>query len=174
VADVQLEQRVVVRRVGERIAARAAVLQLEVEVLSGEELQALVGRQLQLHQHHVVDQLFQLLHAARQRLHRHLSCRANFLGLDHQVRQGLGHTEQGLAFGDFMGLQSVLLVFSMIDPAFEHLTLARTAGAVAATVGQGESLAQSGGEYGFVFIDDELMAAGLNRYLIGHDLKSFK
>ena len=47
VPDVQLEQRVVVRRRREREAAPPAVLQQEVDVLAGEVLQALVRRQLE-------------------------------------------------------------------------------------------------------------------------------
>jgi len=46
VANVKLQQRVVVRRVGQRVAARLAVPQLKVDVLPGQKLQAFVGGEL--------------------------------------------------------------------------------------------------------------------------------
>ena len=47
------EQRVVVRRIGEREAAPAAVLEQDIDVLSGEKLQAFAGGQLQPDDHDV-------------------------------------------------------------------------------------------------------------------------
>ena len=64
VPDVQLEQRVVVRRGGEREAAAMPVLQQEVDVLPGEVLQPLVRRKLELHDRDVGRRLVDRLDAA--------------------------------------------------------------------------------------------------------------
>ena len=70
VAHVDLQELVVVRRVRHREAAPRAVLQEELDVLPGKELQALVRRQLEVHDHHVVGDALELVHAAGQDLDR--------------------------------------------------------------------------------------------------------
>jgi len=64
VADVQLDRTVVVRRVGDRVAAALAVAQEEFHVLSGQKLHTLGGRQLQLDDGDVRRGLFQRRDAA--------------------------------------------------------------------------------------------------------------
>ena len=149
VAHVQLDQLVVVRRIGHREAAPRAVLEQELDVLAGEELQALVGRQLQVQHHHVVGEPLQLLHAAGQRLH------LDVLRVAPMVRasitrspSGLRLAEERLALRLLLVGQRLLLVHAVVDLPFEELALAAAAGAVAAAIGQDDLLAQRGGEDG--------------------------
>ena len=58
VADVQFERAFLVRRGGDRVAAALAVAQQEFDILAGQELQALGGRQLQPDHDHVVGSAF--------------------------------------------------------------------------------------------------------------------
>jgi len=170
VADVQFQQRVVVRRVGERIAAAPAVFQLKIDVLSGEKLQALVGRQLDLHPHHVVGELVELFHPAWQGFHHDVLGGADLPRLDGHVGQWLGAAEQCAALDFFLVLQRRGLVHAIVERAGQHLALARAAGAVAAAVGQGEAFAQCGLEDGFIVLDGECVPAGLDGDLMRHDV----
>jgi hypothetical protein len=88
-----------VRRVGDGKAAAAAVLEQDVDVLAGEELQALAGRQLELEAHHVGRQRVMLLHAAGQLLHRDVAQAPTSRTFDHEVRQRPRAAEQGIAPG---------------------------------------------------------------------------
>ena len=94
VPDVQLEQRVVVRRRGERKAAAAAVLQQEVDVLAGEILQALVRRQLDLDDRDVRRRLVDRLDAARKLPDLDVAGAANLLHLEHEIGQRLRAAEE--------------------------------------------------------------------------------
>ena len=162
VADVQLQEFVVVRRVGEREAAPLAVLEQDVDVLPGEELQAFVGRQLQMQYHHVVGDFFHFLHAAGHGFDRDVARSAHFLALDHHVGERLGGAEQGHSGVFFVFGKSTLLVTTVIHPAFQDFALAAAAGAVAAAIGQGESFAQPGFQQGFVLLGLILVVAGFD------------
>jgi len=134
-ANMKFQQRVVVRRIGERKAARLGVLQLEIDVLAGKKLQPLAGRQLDLHQHHVVGALLQFFHPARQRLHHDVLGGADFPGFDGEVGQRFGAAEQCASMRLFLVLQRGGRMLAVIDLAGQHLALAGPAGPVAAAVG---------------------------------------
>ena len=94
VADVQFEQRVVVRRIRKREAAAATVFQQEVDVLPGEELQPLVRGQLELDDRHIGGRLVDRFDAARQLANADVACLAHLPHLDHEVGQRLRAAEQ--------------------------------------------------------------------------------
>src|SRR5688572_10358620 len=66
---VQLDELVIVRRIAHGEAAPRAVLEEELEVLAGEELEPLRGRQLQVNHHDVVGNALHALNAAGQYLY---------------------------------------------------------------------------------------------------------
>ena len=114
----------VVRRVRHREAAPLAVLQQEIDVLAGEELQPLVRRQLELHHHHVVGDLLELLHAARQQAHRDVLRRADGAALDHQVAERLCLAEKRLAVRALGLGEHARMVVTVVDAAGDDLSLA--------------------------------------------------
>ena len=168
VADVQLQEFVVVRRIGERKAAPLAVLEQDVDVLPGKELQALVGRQLQMQYHHVMGDFFHFLHAAGHGFDRDITRGPHFPALDHHVGERFGGAEQGHSGVFFTFGKRVFLVIAVIHPAFHDFALATAAGAVAAAVGQGEPFAQAGFQKSFVLVGLILVIAGFDGDLKWH------
>ena len=67
-ADVQLQKSVGLGRIGQRETALFAILEQDVDVLAGHELQAFIGRQAKVHLDDVRRQFLQLLDARGQRL----------------------------------------------------------------------------------------------------------
>ena len=166
VPDVQLQQVVLVGRVGQREAALAAILEQDVDVLAGQELQVFGGRQAQVHVDHIGRQLLHPLDAGGQGLDRDVVRRAQLLAFDDQVGTGVGAAVErqtgglvGVAQGGGM---------PVFDGAFEHLALAGAAGAVLAAVGHGQPLAQRGLKQGFIGFGLELAAARLDCHLVAH------
>ena len=94
VPDVQLEQRVVLRRVGERKAAPASVLEQEVDVLPGEVLQPLVRRKLERNDGDIGRGLVDLFDAAGQLPDLDVAGAANFAHFDHEIGQRLADAQQ--------------------------------------------------------------------------------
>jgi hypothetical protein len=80
------QQIVVVFRIGEREAARLALFLQDVDVLSGQELQTLVGGQFKVQRHHIFGQSHHLFHAARQSLDDDFLRGGDFVAFDRQVR----------------------------------------------------------------------------------------
>ena len=93
VADVQLEEGIVMRRVGQREAAPPAVLEQDVDILPGEELQAFGGGQAEVHFDDVRRQAFELLDPRRQGLDRDVGARGQLLAFERQVRLWPGTAE---------------------------------------------------------------------------------
>ena len=93
-ANVQLEQLIRVRRRCERKAPPLAVLQQDIDVLTGEILQSLVRRKLEPHDRDVGRRLFDRLNAARQAPNLDVAGAAHFPDFDRQVGQRLRATEQ--------------------------------------------------------------------------------
>ncbi len=167
-ADVQLQQGIVVRRIGQREAALPAVLEQDVDILSGEELQAFAGRQFQVDCHDVGRQPFDLLDARGQGLDRDVACRAKLPALQRQIGLCPGAAEECQAVGLFRVAERLRLCLPIVDAAGEHFPLARTAGAIAAAVGQGQALAQRGVEDRFVGLGGKLPAARPDGNLVAH------
>jgi hypothetical protein len=101
VADMQLQQRVVMRRVGQRETALLAVLEQNIDVLPGEELQALVGRQSQMHVDHIRCQTLHFLDARRQGFDRNIGRSADLLAFQLEIRLRLGAAKEREAFSLF-------------------------------------------------------------------------
>ncbi len=164
----QLQERVVVRRVRHREAAADAVRQHEVDVLAGEKLQPLVGGKLEVQDHHIGRGALHFVHAGGQPLDLDVLDRVDLAALDHDVGERAGLAEQrhaGVLFG--VG-QGVLLVLAVVHLALEQLALAGAAGAVAAAVGDDVTLAQRGIEHGFIVVDGERMVARFDRDPMRH------
>jgi nucleoside-diphosphate-sugar epimerase len=160
---VQLQELVVVRRVGHREAAPRPVLQQELDVLPREELQPLGGRQLQVQHHYVVGEALEALHPHRQRLHLDVLRRADGARLDDDVTERLRLAEERLALRFLLVRQRLLLVDAVVDGAGDDPALAAAAGAVAAAVRQDEVLAQRRRENRLAALDFELLPARLQR-----------
>jgi len=153
-------------RVGEGVGAACAVLEQDVDVLAGEELQALAGGQLQVEHRDIFRRGFDFFHPARHGLDRDVLRAAGFARFDDDVRLRLGAAEQRHPGELFGFLQRAFLVVAEIDRAFQNLALACAAGAVAAAVRQQEALAQGGVEYGFPFHDRDRMLARHDRQFV--------
>ena len=164
----QLQEGVVVRRIGQREAALLAVLEQDVDVLPGEELQALAGRQLEVDRHDVGCQALKLLDARGHGLDRNVGGRTDLLRFERQIGLRPGATEERQAGGLFLVAQRLRLGLAMVDAAGKDFPLARAAGAVPAAIGHGQALAQRGVENGFVGFGDKLPAARLDGNLMAH------
>ena len=89
-ANVKLQKGVIVRGVGQRKCAPPAVLEQDLDVLPGEELQPFAGRQLEFDDHDVGSRPRHFLHASRQRFDWQIPRRANVTHLDRQIAFRLG------------------------------------------------------------------------------------
>ena len=155
--------------IGQRKTARLFILEQDVDVLSGQELQAFVGRQLEREHHHIRRGPFHLLHAAWHGLDRDVIDRSHLTALKYQIRQRLGATEQRHARDLFRFAQCAFLIFAVIYLTRHHLALACPAYTVAAAVWQRVAVFQGGLEDGFVFLDGKAVATGLNNRIERHD-----
>ena len=169
VADVQLEQRVVVRRRREREAAPPAVLQQEVDVLAGEELQPLVGGQLELDDRDVGGGASR---STRSRHGRRLiwMSPARRTSCTSMTRSVCGFAQQKSArpLRLFVVGERRRLVRAVVDLAGEDPALAGAAGAVAAAVRQHEVGAHRGRQHGVAVVAGERVVAGLYGNLARH------
>lgn len=168
VANVQLQHGVVMRRIGQGKAAFFAVLEQNIDVLAGPELQPFAGRQAEVHFDDVRRQFFQLFDTRRQCLWRNVIDRAKLLAFDDQIRFGMGATVKRQPVSDFFRLEGVTLCFAVVDRAREHFSLAGTTGAILAAVGQGQALAQCGVKQCFIGFGGKLAATRLNGNLVAH------
>jgi hypothetical protein len=157
----QLQKAVVMRRVGDGKGAPLAVLEHELDVLAGKELQALVGRQLQAEDDDIIGDALDTLDAGRHDLDRNVPRRAHFAAFQHQVGERLGATEQRQAAGAVGDGQGLLLRRAVIHQAIEHLALAGAAGAVAAAVGQRQAGIERRLQQGIAAVGGKTVAAGL-------------
>jgi hypothetical protein len=160
VPHVQLDLVGRVRRAGHRVAAARAVLQDQLDELAGEELQPLVGGQLQAHHRHVRGDALDRRDPARHLADRHVAGRGDHPRLDDEVAGRLRAAQQREAALGLLGAQRVGLVRALLDAALHDLRLARPAGAVLAAVGQHHALAKTRLEHGLVGLHGELLAAG--------------
>src|SRR6202030_1930808 len=132
VADVQLEQRVIFRRVGERKAPPSSVLEQEIDVLPGEILQSLVRRKLERNDGDIGSCLVDLFDAARQLPDLNVAGSANFTDFEDEIGQRLADAQQREAFA-FIGLgQRGGQMSAVVDFPADDAALAGAAGAVAA------------------------------------------
>ncbi len=167
-AHMDFEQFVGMGGAGEREGATLVVLEQKLDVLAGEELQPLVGRQLEADDHHVIGHAFELLHAAGQDLDWNVAGGADFAHFERQVGEWLGAAEQRHAGGAILGGERMILCPAVIDLAFQNLALAGAAGAILAAVGQIEAGVERGFENGAIGCNAESVAAGLEGDLVGH------
>src|SRR5262249_56192265 len=88
VAQMQLEKRVVMGRVGHREAAARSVPEQDVDVLAREKLQPLVGGQLEPQYHDIRRDALHFLHAAWQHLDLDVLDAADLAAVDDEIRTG--------------------------------------------------------------------------------------
>ena len=161
--DVQLQARVVMWRIGQRKRAAAPVLEQDVDVLSGEEIEAFAGRQAEFDEHHVRRRQGQFVDASEQGAHGDVRRAACSRGLDNQVFLWSRATEQGETGGAFGLGQHLWRRPAVIDSAVQHLTPAAATSPVAATVGQQHPLAEGGVENALVRLRLERLLARFER-----------
>ncbi len=158
-ADMQFDERIVVGGVGDGEGPLAPVREYEVQILAGEELQALALRQLEPEAHDIVVELFLALHPTRQEPRLDLTGAAHLFHSQRQVSQGhrltgetgpLRTSRQGLDLGAGIG-----------DLAGHQGRGTGPALAVAATVGEPDALAQGGREEGLTRLGGKAPVAGL-------------
>jgi hypothetical protein len=168
VANVQLEQRVVVRWRRKGKAAAAAVLQQEIDVLPGQILEPLVRRQLDLDDRHIRRGLVDRFDAAGKLPDLDVAGAANFPDLEHEIGQRLRAAEESepLLLLDFG--QRRRLMRSVVDAPLEDLAFARAAGAVAATVREHQIRGHRRCENGVPVLARKRNAAGVYGNLVWH------
>jgi hypothetical protein len=165
-ADVQFEVVGAGRGVGDREAAALAVGEQEVDVLAGDELEFLGGRQLDLEDDHVIGtrtsfctrqgSFLTWMSPAR------LTWRTSTTRSERGGRSTAGPCRRALGGGGWIRKRPIHL-------AGQHLALAHPAGAVAAAVGKQQAGGQGGFENGFVSRGGEFESAGLEGDLERHD-----
>jgi hypothetical protein len=160
---VQLQEGVVVRRVGQRKAAALAILEQDVDVLAGQKPQPFAHRQLEIDDHDIVGRVLDFLHARRHAADRNILCRADLAAFDFEIAQWSRLAEQRTADRLFGIRQHVLLVIAIIHASGQDFSLAAAAGAVAAAVGNDQPFAQCGLEDGFVVVNRKAVVAGFDR-----------
>jgi hypothetical protein len=170
VADVQLYPGAVVRRIGHAVAAPRAVAQDEFNVLPRVVAEGVVGRQLQLEHHHVMRHLFQRDHTRGHLLDGKGAFVGHLARLDQHVGLRHGAARQDEARSLFLRAQRLDLVRAMDDRAFQLPALARPTGAVLATIGQADALADGRRQDGLVRVGGECAPAGLHGDLERHSL----
>jgi hypothetical protein len=169
-ADVQLQQAVVVRRIGERERPSLAVLEQDVDVLAGEKLQTLAARQSQFNDHHVRSRAQEPVYARRQGTDRYVGERADFPALDAEVGSRRGAAEEGEAGKPVGFAQNGSRRVAVRHLAAENPTATAAADAIAAAVGKVQPLPECGSEDAFVRGDGEGMPARLYNHLVIHCL----
>ena len=97
VPDMQFQQVVVMRCIGERETAGLAVFHQDIDVLAGTEKQPLGGRDLELEDGNIMD-AHNRLHPARQGLDLDGLGRRDFGHFDSHVALRFGTAQQGVAF----------------------------------------------------------------------------
>ena len=170
VADVQLDELVVVRRVGNGERAGVVAPDQHIDVLPGEKLQAFRGGHLQVDANDVVGEVLEFLDAGGQRLDLDVAGRVDLAHLDGQVAVRACLAEQRLAGGGIVIAEGRRIAVFVADAAVDDTAHAGAAGPVAAAVGQYNPLAQRGIEDGFTGIHREGVAAGLYCDLIRHSI----
>ena len=136
VAQVQIDDVVLVRRVGHREGAALAVGQQELDVLARQKLQALVARQLESEHHDIVRQSTQFLHPAGHGPDRDVLLAGDLMHFEHEIAERLGATSQHHA-GCAVGVgQRRRIRRALMNLTGNDLAFAGAAGAIPAAVGQ--------------------------------------
>ena len=165
-ADVQFQQFIAARRVGQREAATRTVAQQNIDVLSSEILKTLVFGQLERNDHDIRRRPFQADRPARQNADRNVGGLLQHARLDNHVGEGFGLADQygtGRAFGRAHG---PVFVLAVVNAARQQLRLAGAAAATAAAVRQRHAGAQSGVQNGFGILNRENSTGGFNADLV--------
>ena len=128
--DVQLRAVALARRIGHGEIAALAVVEDEIEVLAGLELDADAGGKPQMHQHHVVGEPLQAEHPRFDGLARERIGLADRARRDDEIGARPRVAEQHLALGAFRRAQRIAGEGAHL--ARDHLALAGSAHALAA------------------------------------------
>src|SRR5687768_1840119 len=136
VADMQLQQFVIMRRISQRVTSALAVLHENIDILPGEELQAFVGGKLQGNNHHVGRDPFQLLNTARQRFDFDILYCPDLAALNDKFRQWHGAAKQShpRLLLDFR--KRTFVMAAEIDLSLYDFALASATRAVSAPIGK--------------------------------------
>ncbi len=167
-ADMQLQQIALIRRISQRKAAFSTILEQNINVLPGEKLKVFAGWQTQMHIHDIRRDLFQLFDPCRQGLDRNLAGRNDLLALDFQISLGRCTAIKRQARGLFIVAQGMRRGLAVLNLTTQHLALTGTTGTILAAVRHGQPLAQGSIQQSFVSLDRELAATGLDCYLVAH------
>ena len=141
--DMQLQRRrarhLGLRRIGYRVAAPRAVAQHDFDILAGAVSKIVIGRQLQLQQHHVVRHFVHGADTGRHLPDRQRAFQRHLARLQHHVAVRYAAAGQHHALRFFQRAQRLALVRSVHHHPFELLAFASAAGAVLASVGQAQA-----------------------------------
>ena len=170
-AYVQLDQVVFAGRRGHRIAAPAAILQDELDVLPGVVAEGIRRGQLQLDDHDVAGRLLQAHDARRHLADLDVAGHADFMRFYRQVGTGPGLAEEGIALLQVFGREDLRGARAGVVRPGNDPALAGGTRAVAATVRQDDARRQGAVQYGLPLFDGELVLAGLNCDLETHDAR---
>ncbi len=154
------------RRVGHREAAPLAVLHEDVDVLAGEELQALAGGQLEVEHRHVFRRFLHLLHAGGKGADGEVLRARELAHLEDNVGHGPRAAGERLARRLLVRMQRALLVIAVRELSGAQHALAGAACAVAASIRQADSLAQCAFQDGLAGSDGERVPAGFEPNLV--------
>ena len=134
VSNVQLDERIIMRRVGHGETAPLAVFQQKFDVLPRLKLQPIVCGQLEAHDGDVIDHAIKMLNAAWQRLHNDVAGFAHITRFNGDVPHGTRHAKQRFSLEAFKLWQGGGLVVSERDDAVNDASFARTTRAIFAAV----------------------------------------
>jgi hypothetical protein len=161
ITNVQFHERIVVWCIGDRERTWFMPFDQHVDVLAGQKLHAIAGRQLQVDADHVMRELLQSFHPAGEGLDLDVTCGIDFAHDNVEVAGGTRLAEQCLVIGQVVLAQRQWRTIRVFHAPAGQCTHARTAGAIAAAVWQNDALAQRGIQYAFRCFNGKAMAAGL-------------
>ena len=166
VANLQLQAVVLAGRVGQRKGAPPTVAQQHIHVLTGQILQALGSRQHQLQADDVVGELVFLCDPARQVAHHDFLLGVDLLDLYAEIGGGTRHAQKRERLRLVQGCQGFRSSMGILDPALEDAAFAGSAGAIAAAIGKGETLAKCRVQHALIRAGLQLVAAWLDVYAV--------
>src|SRR5574340_952780 len=162
------------RRVGQREAPALPVFHENVDVLTGEKLQPLVGGELQINDHYVRGDAFHPVDTAWQRFDFNVFYCPDFAAFDNKFRRWHSTAKKCHACLFLHIRQRGGGIAAEIDGSLYDFALAGAASAVPAAIGQWETLTKCGLKHSFPGLSKKDMFARLDGDLMRHRLSQIR
>ena len=168
IANVQFNEVIIMRRIGNGKRTWCMVLEEHINVLAGKKLQAFRFGHFQINADDVMCQVFKLVYTAGQGSDLDVPGRIHFTDLDGQVTAWSCLAKQRLVTAGIIGIQRRWQSVMIVNRSADDIAHAGAALSIAAAIGQYNALTQCGIEHRLGWLDVKGMTAGLYGNLIGH------